>query len=173
MWSRFNSVGMRQRWGTLESDPGRVARQEGREGRDTNGRTRAKEKVKRDYLAGEILIDCPHAGCMGKYVTESREMKSASVSGARIVLKCTRGSEDHDFTLQMPAYDKAEVEELSAALMRGDRLHCGRCETPLATLADDGTSMAAEPRQAASAYHCPWCGVRWAPSRQVLNRVSR
>lgn len=173
MWSRFNSVGMRQRWGTLESDPGRVARKEGRAGREPNGRARAKERVKRDYLAGEILIDCPHGGCLGKYVTECREIQSASASGARIILKCTRGAEDHEFTLQMPAYDKAEVEELSAAVMRGERPRCGRCDTPLEALAEGGEGMAGEPLQAANAYHCPWCGVRWAPSRQVLNRVSR
>ncbi len=175
MWSRFNAVGMRQRWGTLESDPGRGVhserRTDGKEAGTCSGS--AAERIRRAFFARDVIIDCSRPDCQGIYLTAARELLASLGSGSRVVLRCTRDEEEHSVTIQMKPYEEAEVELLSSALIRGESLRCPRCSTALrGGQLNDGTGPAIG-SGGDDVSLCPWCGVRWIPRGQLHNQLGR
>ncbi len=169
MWSRFNPVGMRQRWGTLESDPGRLADAAAEPNGERSGDWVAErnEAIRQRFYAREILIDCPHSECAGKYFTESREILSSPGSGSKVVLRCSRQPEDHDMTLHMRPYDPEEVEKLASVLAKGDPLRCPRCDSPLERTAANEYGEPVAGGSGRPVQLCTWCGVRWISRESV------
>lgn len=172
MWSRFNAVGMRQRWGTLESDPGRTCRLEGsrRRGGESPGGGSAGERVRRAFLSGEAVVECVTPGCPGLYITARRELVTSPGTGSRVLLRCTRSDEEHDVTLQMKPYDENELERLRASQHRGEAPSCPRCRVELRETEASGSGYPAGASPAI--YECEWCGVRWRPNRDAGNRMA-
>jgi hypothetical protein len=174
MWGTLNIVGLRRRWGSLENAPGKVARFEvsSNGGGQSNGRSAVAESTKASFLAREVLIDCPHAGCVGKILTGKRHFGDTAGTGSRIALSCTREPEEHVVTISIEPLNSKEKETLKAASDRNEKLHCKRCGTGLkkgtVEVADAWTESVS--RQAA--YCCPWCGVKWpVPAEEEVCQV--
>ncbi len=165
MWSRLNVVGLRRRWGSLQTAPGRSARPDApRRGSDLgNGRSRAAEsvKVKVAFLAKEILIDCPRPGCVGKLLTIRRRFGDTAGTGSRVVLHCTREAEDHEVTITMEPYTTEEKEELEGLHSTAKTLRCRRCDTSLELGSVEAQDAWTDSVNGEAGYFCPWCGLKW------------
>jgi hypothetical protein len=163
MWSRLNVVGLRRRWGSLQTAPGRSARRDApRRGSDLgNGRSSAAESVKVAFLAKEILIDCPRPGCVGKLLMSRRRFGDTAGTGSRVVLHCTRGAEDHEVTITMEPYTTEEKEELEALQSMAKTLRCRRCDTSLELGSVEVQDAWTDSVNSEAAYYCPWCGLKW------------
>ena len=162
MWSSFGVAGMRQRWASRESDPGRTARSSrgGSAEGAMNGQSAGRE-IMREFMAKPIVIDCAYRGCEGKYLMGEREIDPQAGTGARVVLHCTRNPEEHDSTITVEPLSEEAVDRLGSALSRGEPLHCAHCRTemqvaPAEIEAALGSQTESEPR-----HYCSWCGVRW------------
>lgn len=163
MWSTLNIVGLRRRWGSFENAPGRVARSgvsSNGTGR-TNGRSAAAEKVRALFLAREVLIDCPHAGCAGKILTSKRQFGESVGTGSRIALSCTREPEEHQITISIEPLTTEEKDSLKGSIDKNEKLHCERCNTRLKMVTVEVADAWTESVSRESAYCCPWCGVKW------------
>jgi len=163
MWSRWNVIGMRRRWGSLENAPGRGAwSKPSMNGSDrTDGRSTAAEWIKLAFLAREILIDCPKAGCAGKILTGQRRFGETAGTGSRIVLRCTREPEEHEIAVTIEPYTAEEKEALEASHGSEKRVQCKRCETPMKLGSVEVSDAWTDSVSTESAYFCPWCGVKW------------
>lgn len=175
MWSTLSIVGLRRRWGSLEHAPGRVARLKvssngiGR----TNARSAAAESTKASFLAREVLIDCPHAGCVGKILTGKRQLVDTAGTGSRIALSCTREPEEHEITISIEPLTTQEKEALKASSDMNEKLHCKRCGTHLKMVTVEVADAWTESMSRESAYCCPWCGVKWlVPAEDQVCQVS-
>ena len=171
MWSRFNAVGMRQRWGTLKSDPGRTCRLgvPAKRGSGSGG-ARGVERVKRAFLSGEAVVECATRGCPGLYIAARRELGASPGGGSRVLLVCTRTDEGHSVTLQLRPYDENEVGKLQALRERGEPLSCPRCAGSMREAEGSGSGLASDANPVI--YECEWCGVRWRPSRGGRSRLA-
>ncbi len=172
-WSRHNLVWARPRWASLEDDPGRVARlavwENGEE--PGSGRLSAKLRIREEFLTRAILIACPESGCRGILLTGAREVERSGGNSARIIMRCTRDPEHHEFAITMDAYDAEEVDDLKASLYRGEQLACVRCGTPLelgSVASQDGWAKSLE---SGAAFYCSWCGVRWVAPNETSRRA--
>ncbi len=160
MWSRLNLEGLRQRWASSENDAG-WSRPRG-----ANGRL-AEKRIHRQFIARETIIDCPHPGCPGIYLTGRREIQRPPGTGARVILRCTRRPSEHESTLAMPAYSTEEREALRAALLKNETPRCTRCKTQLELPKVDAAGVGgaraggAGGAGGAATYYCSWCGVKW------------
>lgn len=173
MWSRHNVVWLRRRWTSDRSDPGRKARVNAAESGLEPGKRRKKlsEPVKREFLAQAIVIDCPHAGCEGMLLTSAREIERPGGNGARLVFRCTRHPQSHDVTVTMDPYTGEEIEQLKAALYRGEQLKCVRCGTPLELGSASSQDGWAKSVDSPAAFYCAWCGVRWDAPAELSRRA--
>jgi hypothetical protein len=160
MWSRFNVVGLRRRWGAREDDPGRVRPPFSANGasRDGNGRRGIAELARLAFLGREIAIDCMYPGCDGKFLTSLREFSRNGSAGSRIVVRCTR-RHDHELAFTIRPYTPAEHEILRGLHRGGEPLHCARCSTILRPGSRNGRWVAASAEM--EHYFCPWCGLTW------------
>ncbi len=173
MWSRGNVVWLRRRWASREDDPGRVARPTVEENGSAPGATRRRvsDAVRQRFLARAIAVDCPQAGCGGMLLTEARQIERPGGSGARLVFRCTRQPEAHEFTVSMDPYTPEEEERLKALLYRGEPLVCVRCGTVLelgSTGSRDGWAKSVE---SGAAFYCSWCGVKWVAPAEMSGRA--
>jgi len=175
MWSTLNIVGLRRRWGSLENAPGKVARLgvSSKGGGQSNGRSAAAESTKASFLAREVLIDCPHAGCEGKILTSKRQFGDTAGTGSRIALSCTREPEEHVVTVSIEPLTTKEKEALKASSDKNEKLHCKRCGTSLKMGTVEVADAWTESVSRETAYGCPWCGVKWlAPAEKEVCQVS-
>ncbi len=166
-------VWLRRRWACDVDDPGRASRA-GQSGNGSDpGRQRQmrSEPVRREFLAGAIVIDCPHAGCDGMLLTHAREIERPGGSGARLLFRCTRDPESHEVTLTMDPYTAEEVEGLKAVLYRGEPLECVRCGTPLELGTVTSQDGWAKTLDSSVAFYCAWCGVRWDAPAELNKRA--
>ena len=172
MASGKNVVWMRQRWASRESDPGRSARQQPARGSDQEGGQSVAAAIKREFLRRPVVIDCPRPGCVGLLLPGRREVSRPGGTRVRIVLRCTREPEDHDFVISMDPYTGDEVEQLTTSLRRGEGLICPRCGAPMqygVLTEDDGWG---KPVDIGEGHYCAWCGVIWSPPEEAQERAS-
>jgi hypothetical protein len=139
---------------------------------DKGGRRTLEQAIKREFLAREIVIDCPSSGCSGKFLTERREINRPSGTGARVVLRCTRQPEEHEVTLSMDPLTVEEADALKSSLVRGESLACVRCGDPLELGSVESPDGWAKSVNSQAVYHCPWCGVKWVPPVETKRRAS-
>jgi len=171
MWSRLNAVGMRRRWATREDDPGRLGWPAGQVGQPAADavRTPIADVVRREFLAGAAIINCPTPGCVGILVTGQREFANGGQAGSRVLFRCTREADDHEFTISLVPFTSEESDRLHSSLRGGASLTCPRCETKLdrrSSIVGDGP---ADPAVAPESFGCSWCGLSWSPSSKQLN----
>ncbi len=174
MWNRLNVAGMRQRWASQEDDPGRLARPSFESAGTSSGRgeDRVATALQLAFLARDILLDCPQQGCPGMLLTGLREIERQQDGTARVVLRCTRQPEDHEFTIAIPSCTADEEERLRTSQSRGEQLLCVRCRTPLAPDPPDENGAGAKSSGQPRAHTCPWCGVRWAPTGEPVRGLT-
>jgi hypothetical protein len=160
MWSRFNVVGLRRRWGTREDDPGRLQPPMNAKVAALNGKGRRDiaEAAKRAFVARDVAIDCIYPGCKGKFLTSLKEFSHNGSAGSRIVLRCTR-RHDHELSFTVRPFTPAEHEGLRALHRKGAPLHCARCSSILRPGSRNGRWVAASAEM--EHYFCPWCGLTW------------
>jgi|GEM_PF-3128245 len=171
MASGTNVLWMRQRWASRETDPGRSARQLPARESDSEGGEPVAAAIKREFLMRPVVIDCPRPGCVGMLLPGRREVSRPGGTRVRIVLRCTREPEDHDFVISMDPYTADEVEQLKTSLHRGERLTCPRCGTSMvfgSLTEDDGWG---KPVDIGESHYCAWCGLRWSPPNEVKERA--
>jgi hypothetical protein len=144
-----------------EDDPGSLLRPYRSDGSLGNGQ-KPREMVaeaKRAFLARDVVLDCIHKRCKGKFLTSRREFGTNGGTGSRVLLRCTRRP-DHELVLTIRPYTSGEHDKLRDLHRRGERLQCARCSTALEagsrSLRKWFPSGADE-----GAFHCPWCGVKW------------
>jgi len=124
-------------------------------------------------LAREVLIDCPHDGCVGKILTGQRQIGDTAGTGSRLALSCTREPEEHVITLSIEPLTTEEKESLKAASDRGEKLHCKRCGTPLKKGTVEVADAWTETVSREKAHCCTWCGVKWlVPAEEKVCQVS-
>lgn len=157
MWSRFNVVGLRRRWGTRQDDPGRFRPPFGAS-RNGNGRRDIAEMAKRAFVTRDVAIDCIYPGCKGMFLTSLREFSHNGSAGSRIVMRCSRRHE-HELAFTIRPYTPAEHERLRGLHQKGKPLHCARCSTLLRPGSRNGRWLAASAEM--EHYFCPWCGLTW------------
>ena len=65
MWSTFNAEGLRRKWMTRRTDPGRSARAAVIKPSSSgeNGGPSALKVVELRFMAREVVIECHHADC--------------------------------------------------------------------------------------------------------------
>ena len=133
----------------------------------------AAESIKASFLAREVLIDCPHAGCVGKMLTGQRQFGDTAGTGSRIALSCTREPEEHVITVSIEPLTTEEKESLKATSDRGEKLHCKRCGTHLKKGTVEVSDAWTETVSRESAHCCPWCAVKWlVPAEDEVCQVS-
>ena len=118
-------------------------------------------------MARPILIDCPYAGCSGKYLTDAREIVLQAGTGARVVLRCTRNPAEHDSKIIVEPFSDEEAEQLEAARSRGERLTCQHCGTQLEPAHGESEGMRDSEVEGPTVYQCSWCGARWRPPNET------
>lgn len=162
MCSQWNAVGMmRQRWASGENDPGRSPGPGGPAAESNGGGD--LERVRREFVAREMVIDCSYAECRGVLVTDGREIIPRASWGAKVILRCSRHPDEHEFTLLMGPYTAEQQKELVAALREGTRMPCVLCGTPLELASEAAPGSSGGESEGQPTYACPWCGVRWVP----------
>lgn len=167
MANRVNVAWMRQRWACRETDPGRGARQASPPESDSGGGQVVAAAIKQEFLRRPVVIDCPRPGCIGMLLPDRREITRPGGARVRIVLRCTREPQDHDFVITMDPYAADEAEQLNTKLRRGEQPVCPRCSAALefgSLREDDGWGNLVE---IGESHYCPWCGVRWSPPDEL------
>ncbi len=172
MWNRLSVAGLRQRWASHERDPGRLAPSHSK--RYANGASRGDDPIlalKQAFLAREVIIDCPKRDCTGLLVTGRREFESTDNAKSRVILRCTRKPEEHEFSFAIEPYDEDEAKRLNTSWDRGERPLCTRCLTALVPYPTTGNGNKTPPPDRPRAYRCVWCGVRWVPPGEREQRA--
>ena len=152
-------------WASSRLDPGRSARvvtvRRDEDDREASGRS-AGQDMRSRFMARAIVIDCPHSGCSGKYITGAREIVLQAGTGARVVLRCTRNPKEHESKIIVEPYTEKKASELATALQQGNSLTCEHCGTRLSIVkAGQAGDTAGED---SGVYRCSWCGARWRSS---------
>lgn len=173
MFNRHNVTAMRRRWASLPDDPGWGARTS-RHASASDGesaRRSVTSAMRRKFLAGERIIDCPNRACLGRILTCSRTIERPGGPGTRVVLRCTRNPAEHEVTLSLEPYTPEEEDVLKSSLSRGERPACGRCGSEMDLGSVDSPDGWAKSVNAQAAYYCSWCGVRWVPPVDLKRRA--
>ncbi len=164
MWNRLSVAGLRQRWASHQRDPGRLApSHSNRQAPGESGGADSIAAMKRAFLAREVIIECPERDCTGLVITGRREFEATDDARSRVLLRCTRNPQEHEFSFAIEPYDEDEVRRLNTSWDREGRPLCTRCRTALMPTRPAGNGDKTQPPDGPRAYRCVWCGARWVP----------